>query len=204
MSPHVGELRADVDVQPLDVQPGVPRGADGLDGIVFVEAELGAAVPGANRLVRLRFDPRRDADEDATHAGGGSACRLVGRVEDDERAGLGSRAQFLVRLVVPVHEQALARDARPLREGELAECGDVRSEPLLGEQAHQRDVGEGLRPVDDERLRNGALEHSRAVAQRVLGVDHERRAEPLCQLGHGHSVELEHARRDPGSAREQC
>ena len=148
--------------------------------------------------------PGSDADEDATHAGGGRSCRLVGRVEDDEGAGLGSRAQFLVRLVVPVHEQALARDARPLREGELAECGDVRSEPLLGEQAHQRHVREGLRPIDDERPRDGALEHPRPCAQRLFGVDDERRPEPLRQVGCGDPVELEHARSDPGSAREQC
>ena len=116
---------------------------------------------GADRLVRLRLDSRRDADDDAADAGGGRAPGLVERVEDDERAGLGRRAQLLVRLVVPVHEQPLALDPRPLCERELAQRGDVRAEPLLGEQAHQRDVGERLRPVDDERVRHGPLEHPR-------------------------------------------
>ena len=48
---------------------------------VLVEPELGAAVAGADRLVRLRLDPGRDADEDAAHACRGRARRLVERVQ---------------------------------------------------------------------------------------------------------------------------
>ena len=142
--------------------------------------------------------------DDAAHARLGRAAGLVERVQDDERARVGRRAQLLVRLVVPVHEQPVALDPGTAGERQLAQRGHVRAEPFLGEQAHQRDVRKGLRPVDDKCVRNGPLEHPRALAQRVLRIDHERRPEPLCQLRHGHSVELQHARRDPGSAGEQC
>ena len=201
---HVRELRADVDVQALDVEPCRKRGAHRLDRVVLVEPELGAAMAGADLLVRLGLDSRRDADQDAAYARVGRAHGLVERVQDDERSCLGRRAQLLVRLVVPVHEQPVALDPGTAGERELTQRGYVRAKPFLGEQAHQRDVRKGLRPVDDERFRNGPLEHPRSLAQRVLGVDHERRVEPLRQLRHGHSVELQHARRDPGSAGEQC
>ena len=134
---------------------------------------VSASTPGVTRTMH------------AAHARLGRAPGLVERVEDDERACLGRRAQLLVRLVVPVHEQPVALDPGAARERELTQRGHVRAEPFLGEQAHQRDVRERLRPVDDERVRNGPLEHPRALAQRVLGVDDERRAEPLRQLGHG-------------------
>ena len=193
-----------MDVKALDLEPGGDRGVDGLDRIVLVEAELGAAVAGPDRLVCLRLDPRRDTDENAADTRGGSPAGLVRCVEDHERAGRCCRGELLVGLVVPVHEQALPGDARPLREGELAERRDVRAESLLGEQSHQRDVRERLRPVDDERLGNGAPEHPCALAQRVLGVDHERRPELRREVGHAPSIELQHTRSDPGSAGEQC
>ena len=201
---HVLELRADVDVQALDVESGAERRADGLDRVVLVEPELRAAVAGADRLVRLCLDARRDADEHAANAGGGSPFGLVERVEDDERAGVGGGAQLLVRLVVAVHEQPLAVDPRRPRERELAEGRDVGAESLLREQPQQRDVRERLRPIDDEGLRNGPLEHPRALPERVLGIDDERRAELLREVRDRHPVELQHSCRDPGAAREQC
>ena len=138
------------------------------------------------------------------HAGGGRPRRLVGRIEDDERLGLGRRGELLVGLVVPMHEQPFACDAGAPRERQLAQRRDVGTKPLLGEQPHQRDVRERLRPVDDERVRYGSLEHPRPLAEHLLGVDDERRPEPLRQLGAGDPVELQHARSDAGSAGEQC
>ena len=149
----VGELGADVHVQPFDLEPGRARRGDRDERLVRVEPELRAAVAGADRLVRLGFDAGRDADEHAADAGLGRARRLVERVERDERARLGRGAQLLVRLVVPVHDQPLALDPRPPCERELAERGDVGAEALLGEQPHDGDVRERLRPVDDERIR---------------------------------------------------
>ena len=67
---------------------------------------------GADRLVRLGLDAGRHADEHAPHARGGRALRLVERVEDDERARLGGRAQLLVGLVVAVDERAARRRSR--------------------------------------------------------------------------------------------
>ena len=56
---------------------------------------------GADRLVRLGLDARRDADEDPAHAGGGGARRLVERVEDDERLGAGRGASSSSDLLFP-------------------------------------------------------------------------------------------------------
>jgi hypothetical protein len=154
--------------------------------------------------VRLRLHPRGDADERPLHSCGSGALRLVGRVEDDERAGRRRRAQLLVGFVVPVHEQPLALDPRPERERQLAEGRDVRAEALLGQEPHQRDVRERLRPVDHERLGRGPLEQPRALAQRVLRVDDERRSEAFRQLRGRDPVDRQHPGLDPGAAREQC
>ena len=150
-----GELRADVEVDAGDVEAGRAGGRDRGDGGVRREAELRLVVRRLDRLVRDRLDARGEADEDAPYAGGRRAGRLVGCVEDDGRAGLAGRAQLVVRLVVAVEEDPLARQAGRLRERELAERGDVGAEALLGEDAEERDVRERLRPVDDQGARRG-------------------------------------------------
>ena len=149
--------------------------------------------------------PGRHAHERSADARLGRARGLVERVEDDERAGLGRGRQLLVGLVVAVHEQPLARDPGPLRERELAERGDVGADALLGEQPHQRDVRERLRPVDDERVRNGPLEQSRPLAERALANRRRaafRSAPPT--LVTVIPLDLQHPVRDPGSPGEQC
>ncbi len=161
-------------------------------------------VPGADRLVRLGLDAGHDAHKRSPHSGRGRARRLVERVEDDERVGPRGGAQLLVRFVVAVHDQPLAADPGPPCERELAQRRDVGADPLLGEQAHDRDVGKGLRPEDDERPGSGAQEHPCALPERRLGVDDERRPETVRELGHTQPFELQHARRDPRSGREQC
>jgi hypothetical protein len=104
------------------------RGADGLGRVVLVEPELGAAVAGADRLVRLGLDP--GVTRTSTRRTPAAARARARRARRGRRARRrGRRAQLLVRLVVPVHEQALAVDPGPLRERELAERRDVRAEP---------------------------------------------------------------------------
>ncbi len=117
----VRELGADVHVQSLDLEPGCACRGDCDERVFRVEAELRAAVAGADRLVRLGLDARRDAHEHPADAGLGSARRLVERVDRDQRARVGRGTQLLVRLVVPVHDQPVALDPRPARERELAE-----------------------------------------------------------------------------------
>ena len=86
-------------------------------------------------------------------------------------------ASSLVRLVVAVDHQPLGRDAGVLREAQLAEGRHVGAEPLVGEQAQDRDVRERLRPVDDECVRRRGPVRPCARPDRLLAVDDERRAE---------------------------
>ena len=58
-------------------------------------------MPGADCLVRLRLDARRDPDEDAADAGRGGPLRLVERVEDDERAGGAAARSSSSDLLLP-------------------------------------------------------------------------------------------------------
>ena len=79
--------------------------------------------------MRHCLDARRQADEDAPHSRGGRRLRLARRVEDDERARLRGRPQLLLRLVVAVEDEPLARDPRRPRKRELAERRDVGAAP---------------------------------------------------------------------------
>ena len=149
------ELRADVDVEAVDLEPELPCPLDLALCGVGSKAELRLLVGGLDRAVRDGLDARRQAHEHAPHAGGRRRLRLTGRIEDDERIRLRSRAQLLLRLVVAVEDEPLARNSRRPRERELAERRDVGADALLAEQPQQRDVRERLRPVDDERARRG-------------------------------------------------
>jgi hypothetical protein len=80
-----------------------------------------------------------------------------------------------------MHHEAVPTETRPPRELELAERRHVRADSLLAEDAQQRDVRERLRPVDDERAGRRPREEPRSLAQRLLAVNEERRAERLCQ-----------------------
>jgi hypothetical protein len=135
-------------------------------------------VPGADRLVRLGFDSRRHADENAPNAGGRGALDLVEGVDDDEAGAVFGRGpQLVVGLVVAVHDEALGRHAGLERERELAQGGHVGAEPFVGEQPEECDVGKGLRPVGDERVGSRVAVGARLGEQRPLAVDDERRPE---------------------------
>jgi hypothetical protein len=154
--------------------------------------------------VRLRLDAWGDAYQNASNARLGSARRFVRRVQHDQRACVGGRAKLLVRLVVAVDDEAPTLDPGPLGEPELTESRDVRAEPLLGEQPHHGDVGERLRPIDDERIRGGAAEHLRTLPHGALRVDDEWRPEACRELCRGQPLELQLPGGDPGAVREQC
>ncbi len=113
------------------------------------EAELRAVVSGPDRLVRVGVDTERDANEYPLHSRPGSERGLVGRVENDCGALDGRIAQEVVVLVVAVYDDLLAAKARCASEGQLACGGDIRTDSLLPQQAHDRHVGEGFRPEGD-------------------------------------------------------
>ena len=113
--------------------------AHGLDRLLRGEPELGAAMRGLDRLVRVDLDAWRNADERPLDAGRRGPLDLVGRVQDDvEHVRLGGGAQLLVALVVAVHDDLLAADPGPLRDLQLAQRGDVGAEAFLGEAGGER------------------------------------------------------------------
>jgi hypothetical protein len=201
---QVEELRADVHVQARHVEAGVAGAADRLERGVLRQPELRAVVRRPDRLVRVGLDPGRDAHEHPSHSGRGCALDLLQRVEYDESGTcLRGGSQLVVALVVAVHHDPLGRDAGPERELELAEAGHIRAEPLVGKQAQQRGVREGLGPVGDERARRGAAVRGRLLAQRGLAVDEERRPVLVRQLGGADAAERELASGDRGARREE-
>ena len=105
-----------------------------LGSLVRRKTELRTEVPGSDRLVRVDVDPGRDPHEQPLEAGSTRAGELLDRVEHDVCDGsVRGSLELLVRLVVPVHDQPPAGNARPLREAELTESRDVRAEPFLAE-----------------------------------------------------------------------
>ena len=183
------ELRPDVEVDAGDVHAEIARGCDRRDRCVGSEPELRLVVRGLDRLVGDRFDAWSESHEDALHSGGGCARRLVGRVEDDRRAGLGCGAELLVRLVVPVEEDPAGVHPRLERERELAQGRDVGADALFGEQPEERDVRERLRAVDDLRAGRGSRVRAGLGADGLLAVDDERRAVLVREVGGGDAAD---------------
>ena len=88
---RTSELRADVDVHALDLEPELARSLDLPLGRVGSQAELRLLVCGLDRAVRHGLDARRQPDEDAAHACGRRGLGLAGSVDHDERAGFRGR-----------------------------------------------------------------------------------------------------------------
>ena len=178
-----------MDVHALDLEPELLRALDLPLGGIGREAELRLLVRRLDRAVRHGLDSRRQADEDAPHSRRGRRLRLARRVENDERACLRGRPQLLLRLVVAVEDEPLARDPRRPRERELAEGRDVGAGSLLREQPQQRDVRERLRPVDDERARRGLAVRLHLAPDRSLAVNEERRPVLVGELRRAYAAE---------------
>ena len=202
--PYVGELRADVHVEPSHGDPDRVRPFERAEDGIGRQPEFCAQMPGPDRVMRRRVDTGRHPDHGARDSGGCRALRLVGSVQHDERAELGGEPELLVRFVVAVDDEPVARQSRGLRERELAERRDVRAEPLFGEQAQEGHVRERLRAVDDQRVARGPTKESRALAERALAVDDKGRSELVGQGACRHAGDLESAARGRGRFREEC
>ena len=90
----------------------------------------------SDRLVGVRVDAERDADERPLHACRGGELRLVRRVEHDgcaERRRLGEEGRVLV---VPVYDEVVAGEPCRLRECELA--ADATSAPTPSSRRSRR------------------------------------------------------------------
>ena len=193
-----GELRADVEVHAGDLESEAARLRDDAQRRVGAEAELRAVMGGPHRLVRDGFDARSQPHEHAAHAGRSCAGRLVWGIEDDRRPRLGCGVQLLVRLVVAVEEDPVARQACRQRVGELAQGGHVGADALVGEHLQERHVRERLRPVDDERARRRLPVGAGLGADRLLAVDDERRAVVGGEALGRQAAEAQGATVDPG------
>ncbi len=107
-----------------------------LERLLRRDAELRADVAGSDRLVRVRLDSRRDADEHPLDADLTRALELLDRVEDDVRnSRFRGCGELRVRLVVPVHDDPVGVEPGPPREAKLAERRDIRPDPLLARGA---------------------------------------------------------------------
>ena len=113
------------------------------------EAELRAVVPGPDRLVGVRLDPERHANQHAADTRGSCALDLVLCVDGDRCSGLGCRPELLVRLRVPVDDELLALNPGCTCERELTERRDVRADALGCQELEDSDVRECLRAVED-------------------------------------------------------
>ena len=151
----------------------------------------------------VRFDPGRDADQSPRDSGRPGAFDLLERVEDDERSGGRSSCELFVRLVVPVYDDVLAGDPRRLGEPKLAERRHVGADSLLGKDPHDRDVREGLRPINDGRIRCGLPVAAGGRPQGLLVVDHERAPVRAHELGGRDAAKRENAAVDPGRVGEK-
>ena len=123
---------------------------------------------------------------------------LLQRVEHEEAdAVLKAGLDLGHRLVVAVEVDARRREGGEAGRSQLAARRHVEREPLLGDQLAHRAAAERLRRVDDldldaigpraERLEVGAA----LVAQRLLVVDEQRRAEAVGQLDDVAAADLE-------------
>jgi hypothetical protein len=182
---------------------GLRRTAESLERVIRRQAELRAVVSRADRLVRVCLDPRRDADQGARNTGLAGPVDLLQRIEDDERVRRGRHMQLLVGLVVAVRDEPRAGNAGLRCEPELAQRRDVRSEPLLREQAQDLDVGERFRPVTDERIRRRFAVRPRLRAQGCVVVDDERAAVLAQELGGGDPADHEGPRFYAGRVRQE-
>ena len=201
---EVGKLRADVDVESEDVEAAGERIRDGDACLRRRQAELRAVMPRHDRLVRVGIDAQRDADEDASNTRSCSECGLVGRVEHDWRVFFCGVAEQRVVLVVPVHHDLGSGEPGAARERELARRGHVGADALAAEQSQHGDVGKRLRSVEDTAMLAGRRSQRLCpLPNRLLAVDHEGRAESVCQPFGRHAAEGERISVDPRRVRKE-
>ena len=151
------DLAPDVHVQTVEVDTGeFDRLLDRLHGQPLVAAKAELRVLGArhDEVVRVGLHARRDPDEylllDAARVGQRrETIHLLEAVDDDASdARVEALGQLERRLVVAVDIDALHREARAQREGELAAARDVEAAALLGDDLEHRDRHERLAGVD--------------------------------------------------------
>ena len=121
---------------------------------------------------------------------------LLERVDDEVAdAGVEAGLDLGRRLVVAVEVDALRREAGGAGGGQLAAGGDVQREVLLRDQLRHRAAAERLARVHDlvevGARAEGGVVGAALVAQRLLVVDEQRRAELARQVDDVAAADLE-------------
>ena len=126
--------------------------------------------------MRIGLDARADAQDDPLldavgHRLLGDAVELLVGVDDEARnARLDALVDLALGLVVALREDAVHREARCLRERQLAAARDVDADALFGDDLVGGDRAERLRRVDDGALRVADLELVHVGAQLAADV----------------------------------
>ena len=201
---QVEDLRADVGVHADRLEmPGGQAERERLGRLSLgqAKAELGVGLAGLHGRVGRRGDARRDAHEhllhDAAPAGGGVERRDLGERVDDHVADAVVERQLELGggLVVAVKEDVGGRKGGRASGRQLAARGDVEGQALLGHELDHRPARERLAGIDDARLAGvagkGRDVGAALVAQRLLVVDEQRRAERVGELDHVAAADLE-------------
>ena len=174
-----------------------------LGGLTLVQAkaELGVGLAGLDGRVGGRPHAGRDAHQDVLHdpapAGGGVERLDLGeRVDHDVADAVVERERELGGgLVVAVKVDVGARKAGRAGGGKLAAGGDVEGQPLLRHELDHGPAREGLARIDDAELARARGEGrdvgAALVAQRLLVVDEQRRAERVGERDHVAAADLE-------------
>ena len=181
----VEDLRADVDVQPVEAQ--AVRAAQALDRPPRVgrgQAELRIVLAGGHGGVGVGAHARDHAHEHGLLAAD-QALQAIDVVEvvdhHGAHAGLDRARQVLVGLRVAVQVDAPGVDAGGQRVHQLAGARDVAAQALLGERAQHRRAGERLGGEDGQRVGPARAELVAVLARALAQRRPRRPRRPACR-----------------------
>ena len=191
------DLRADVRVQAVQLEPGVGAGRHRARHVVEAETELRVLLAGLDVRVRRGLDPGSDPQQHAS-AAPAQPLDLVERVHHYvSHTDLERVVELGLALVVAVEVDPPRLEAARERQVQLPAAGHVGGQPLFDEQAVSRGAGKRLARVDhlealDPRP-EGLDVGARPGAHVVLGVHVGGRTELARELDHVAAADLEPA-----------
>ena len=197
------DLAADVGVQADQVEmrrhQGLPNGFQ-RDPVPQSEPELGVHLPGLDIGMSVRFHPWGDTQQNRLLVAAGPGylfqqSEFLEAIDHHETNPAGKRVlQFGAGLVVAMKEDALGGEAGRLGHVILPARRHVYGEALFQHHLLHRHRGERLAGVDDLEvvgvLPEGSHVPAALVADGLLLVDHEGRAELGHQIDHVAAVDL--------------
>ena len=188
--PDMAVQTVQLDMRSVQGCPDKFQGLAGADG----DAELHIHTPGVHRLVGVRVDARRDAQQDlllysALAGFGVQGLQLLHAVHDEAaHALLQAVPDVLIRLAAAVEPDPLCRKARRERGMDLPAGNGVHAHPLFGHDAVHVLEGTGFTRVQRQgRTAEGGLKgvfvHTAVCADARLIHQVEGCAPALCEGG---------------------